>query len=119
MAAERLGKWGESVAADYLERAGWAVVGRNFRSGRREIDLVARRGGVVAFIEVKTRASASTGHPFDAIDERKQHVIAEVAEEWIERFGEPSLTYRFDAMAVARGADGSPRVLHLPDAWRL
>ena len=118
MQRERLGAWGEDVAAAYLTRAGWTIVSRNFRAGRKEIDLVARRGEVVAFVEVKTRASRSTGHPFEAIDQQKQLRIAKVAQEWINLHGENGLTYRFDAIGVARGVGASPRIYHLPDAWR-
>ena len=71
-----VGDWGESLAADHLERAGWTILARNYRIGRNEIDLVARRGEVVAFVEVKTRATTTMGHPFESITEKKQREIA-------------------------------------------
>lgn len=113
----RLGVQGEDLAAGFLVDAGWAVLHRNFRAGRKEIDLVARRGGVVAFVEVKTRTGAGCGHPFEAITSRKRAEIEEVAEAWISRHGDPAYLYRFDAIAVVVGADRLPEIEHLEDAW--
>jgi Holliday junction resolvase-like predicted endonuclease len=62
-----LGDRGEELASRHLESRGWIIVSRNFRMGRKEIDLVARRGEVVAFVEVKTRAGTGYGHPLEAI----------------------------------------------------
>lgn len=117
MSGKPLGDRGEALAAAYLERAGWTIVVRNFRMGRKEIDLVARRGEVVAFVEVKTRAGTGFGHPLEAITWKKRREIHQVASAWIDRFGSPGYTYRFDAVAVlVRGATES--VEHVEDAWR-
>jgi putative endonuclease len=67
-----LGDRGEALAARFLERAGWTILVRNFRMGHKEIDLVARRGEVVAFVEVKTRAGTGFGHPLEAITWKKR-----------------------------------------------
>jgi putative endonuclease len=113
-----LGDRGEEIAARHLARAGWTVTHRNFRLGHKEIDLVARRGEVVAFVEVKTRAGLGYGHPLEAITARKRREIAQVATAWIERHGAPGDVYRFDAVAVlVRG--GEPEVEHVEDAWRM
>lgn len=113
-----LGSRGEALAADYLEQDGWTILDRNHRSGRKEIDLVARRGEVVAFVEVKTRRGSAFGHPFEAITPRKQQGIQEVAAAWIDRNGVPGEDYRFDAVAVYFGAGSRPAIEHLEDAWR-
>jgi putative endonuclease len=116
---EPLGRWGERLAARHLERAGWAVLARNYRLGRKEIDLVARRGGVVAFVEVKTRRGTAFGDPLESVTPRKRREIAEVAAGWIQRFGEPGLAYRFDAVAIRHAGGGRAEVRHVEDAWRL
>ncbi|HET6762539.1 MAG TPA: YraN family protein, partial [Longimicrobiaceae bacterium] len=67
MSTKTLGDRGEEMAARYLAAGGWTVVSRNYRRGRKEIALVARRGEVVAFVEVKTRAGLGYGHPLEAI----------------------------------------------------
>jgi putative endonuclease len=115
--ASRLGDWGETVAAQHLEENGWTILHRKFRSGRKEVDLVARRGGVVVFVEVKTRTTDRFGHPFEAVGVRKQQEIEEVARSWIREFGNGTLTYRFDAIAILPGESGVPSVEHLEDAW--
>lgn len=119
MSTKPLGDRGETLAASHLERAGWTIVDRNFRMGRKEIDLVARRGEVVAFVEVKTRAGLGFGHPLDAITWKKRREIQQVAAAWVTRFGRPGDLYRFDAVAVRLAAGGAPLLEHVEDAWRM
>lgn len=119
MSGKSLGDHGEALAAVHLERAGWTILDRNFRMGRKEIDLVARRGEVVAFVEVKTRAGAGYGHPLEAITWKKRREIQQVAASWVDRFGRPEHTYRFDAVAIFADGAGAPRVEHVEDAWRM
>lgn len=107
------------MAAGHLEREGWTMLHRKFRVGKKEIDLVARRGEVVAFVEVKTRGGGRNGGPLESIDSRKRAQIGDVAAGWVSRFGDETLTYRFDAVAVVRGRDGSVVIEHIEDAWRL
>jgi putative endonuclease len=114
-----LGDRGESLAARYLEQRGWTILVRNFRVGRKEIDLVARRCEVVAFVEVKTRAGKGYGHPLEAITWRKRREIQQVAAAWISRYGRPDDVYRFDAMAVMLPSGGLLEVEHVEDAWRM
>ena len=119
MANKPLGDRGEELAAQHLARAGWTVTHRNFRLGHREIDLVARRGEVVAFVEVKTRSGLGYGHPLEAITAKKRREIERVAAVWIDRHGRPDDVYRFDAVAVLVEGGGEPRVEHVEDAWRM
>ena len=114
-----LGDRGEQLAADHLARAGWRVLARNFRIGRKEIDLVARRGEVVAFVEVKTRGGLGYGHPLEAVTWKKRREIQQVAAGWIERFGQDGDVYRFDAVSVLVPAGGEPVIDHVEDAWRM
>lgn len=116
---KQLGDRGEELAARYLERAGWMIVDRNFRMGRKEIDLIARRGEVIAFVEVKTRAGLGYGHPLEAITWKKRREIQQVAAAWIDRKGREEDTYRFDAVAVQVGGGGAPTIEHVEDAWRM
>lgn len=116
--SHRLGIHGEGRAAAYLEEHGWRIVDRNYRFGHREIDLVARRGTTIAFVEVKTRSAPTWGHPLAAIDARKRAEILRVARVWVERYGRPGDEYRFDAIAVYPDAAGPMVVEHVEDAWR-
>ena len=118
MSGKPLGDRGEAIAARHLERAGWIILDRNFRMGRKEIDLVARRDEVVAFVEVKTRAGPGFGHPLEAITWRKRREIQQVAAAWIDRHAALPVSYRFDAVAVLFRAGDQPLVEHVVDAWR-
>ena len=86
---------GEELARRFLQRRGWRILDRRFRMGRLEIDLVARRGAVVAFIEVKTRFSDAFGSPLEAVTAAKQREISRVAGAWI----------HFENFRTARVAD--------------
>lgn len=113
-----MGKRFEDLAAQALVEAGWEVVERNTRYGRREIDLVVRRGAVVAFVEVKGRRNGEHGDPLHAITRRKRAEIEDVARYWIARHGRPGDRYRFDAVAVRPRAGGGLEIEHVEDAWR-
>ena len=113
------GRLCEELAAEHLARAGWSILRRNFRDGPREIDIVARRPGVVAFVEVKGRTSASHHHPLDAIGPYKRRDLARAAKAWIRNHGRPGDAYRFDAVTVLRPHSRHPRIDHVEDAWRL
>jgi len=105
-----LGERGERVAERWLVARGWSIVDRRFRSGHRDIDLVAEltgdgRGRVVAFVEVKTRVSAAYGGPLGAVHWRKQREMAKAARDWISRFHRPGDVYRFDVVGVVFGGE--------------
>jgi putative endonuclease len=114
-----LGRGFEELVAKHLSAQGWRVLDRNVRFGRREIDLVVRRGQIVAFVEVKGRRGRGYGDPLEAITWKKRREIAAVALWWIQRFGSAGVSYRFDAVAVERGRDGALAIRHVEDAWRL
>jgi putative endonuclease len=74
---QRLGRWGERVAAEYLTRRGIEIVERNVRTPYGEIDIVASQGEIILFIEVKTRSTDRMGLPEESITTRKrEHMIA-------------------------------------------
>lgn len=118
-APHELGRRGEDLAAEWLQERGWELLERNFRLGHKEIDIVARRDDLVAFVEVKTRAGLGWGHPFESITRAQRREIARVATAWIDRHGPRGCLYRFDAIAVLWAAGREPVVEHLEGAWRL
>jgi putative endonuclease len=113
----RRGLAGERYARRYLEANGWRVLDHRFRLGRLEIDLIARRDGVVAFVEVKTRRSAAFGTPLHAVGWSKQRELVRVAQAWVDRHGKPGDTYRFDVLGV-EVVGGRPVVTQVEDAFR-
>lgn len=109
---------GERTALAFLTSCGWQIEAHRFRLGRHDVDLIMTRGSVVAFVEVKTRASEAFGSPLEAVDWRKRRAIARVAEVWRLRHGRMDDEYRFDVVTVMQG-NGGLTVEHIPDAWRL
>jgi putative endonuclease len=119
-ARQTMGLQGEHVAARWLHVHGWEIAERRFRNGRRDIDLVATRdehaGRTVAFVEVKTRASADFGGPVSAVNWRKQRELCRSAKVWISRFEKPGDIFRFDVIGVILGQE-NVRVQHVENAF--
>jgi putative endonuclease len=122
----RRGIAGEIFAARYLEAKGWIIQAHRYRIRHFDIDLVARRGPIVAFIEVKTRVSRiATGETLEdilrtsaqSIGRRKQTAIGLAARGWIAYRGRPHDLYRFDLLVVHVDAGGRWDVRHLANAW--
>jgi putative endonuclease len=116
-ASQAFGRLGEEIAERWLRRAGWRILERRFRSGRRDLDLVAEREGVVAFVEVKARHGAACGDPVEAVGWRKQRELERSALVWIARHGAPGWYYRFDVIGVLRQGN-RVRIRHVQDAFR-
>lgn len=110
----RDGYTAERVAIEYLLARGWTVLAQRFRVGRHDIDIVARRAGVVVFFEVKLRATEVFGSPRQAVGYRKRRALCRAAAVWVERHGRSGEEYRFDFIGVGRGS-----IDHQPDAFRV
>ena len=119
-ARQTMGLRGEHVAAKWLHIHGWDIADRRFRNGRRDIDVVATRGEgptrTVAFVEVKTRASADFGGPVSAVNWRKQRELCRSAKVWMSRFQKPGDIFRFDVIGVILGSE-NVRVQHVENAF--
>lgn len=107
------GEAAERLAADLLRREGYAILEQRFRFHRHDVDLVARKGDVVVFVEVKARAGSRFGAAVLAIGWRKQREIVRAASAWLQRHGRPADVCRFDVVTV-EGA----RVEWLQSAFR-
>jgi putative endonuclease len=104
----QIGSYGERVAAAFLRRHGYRVLYRNFLTPRGEIDLVCRSGNILAFVEVRARASADFGRPGETIDAEKQDSLRYAAGRYLELLAEPAIHYRFDAVEVMLTAGEVP-----------
>lgn len=114
----RRGLRGELAALAFLTACGWRIEAHRFRLGRHDLDLVARRDRIVAFVEVKSRGSACCGAPGEAVSLRKRMILARVAASWVARYGRRGDVCRFDLVSVREGR-GRTVVEHVPDAWRI
>jgi len=103
---------GETLAYWYLRRLGYTVVARNYRVAhpRGEIDLIGWDGDVLAFVEVKTRTTASGGPPERSVDADKQQALRRMARDYLARRRLAETRYRFDVLALEAGPGVSPVV---------
>jgi putative endonuclease len=109
-----LGARGEKAAAKYLRRSGYKILLKNFRSGKAEVDIVARQKDWLVFVEVKTRETEQFGAPSEAVNRDKQRNLSKAALDYLRMLGNPRIHFRFDIVEVII-ADGSKR----PDDIRL
>ena len=99
-ATNALGAEGERIAARYLVERGYRILARNYRFLRNEIDIIAKEGELLCFIEVKTRASLDKGYPAEAVTPRKQKEIARAASGYLSGIDGPLPDCRFDVIAI-------------------
>ena len=114
---QTLGSAGEEAARAALVRAGMTIVARRFRSRHGEIDLVARDGESMIFVEVKTRAGTGFGRPAEAVTRTKRERLVRTAALFVARSGWGERPCRFDVVEVQpRGNEWS--ITHIRDAFR-
>jgi len=115
---QRIGREGEETAARYLENKGYSIVERNFRSLHGEIDIIAKDGKTLVFVEVKTNVRGGFGEPEDRVDHRKQVKLGQAAAEYLQARELESIDCRFDVVAVSK-AGGKTEIKHIEDAFWL
>jgi putative endonuclease len=99
-ARSALGKSGEDLACQELERRGYAILARRYRRRRGEIDIIARDGPTVVFVEVKTRESRAFGGAAEAVTALKRHRITAVALDYVVRHRLTACPCRFDVVSI-------------------
>lgn len=120
MARGEIGRMGELITARWLSFHGRRVLYRNYRGvNRGEVDIVARHGDVLCFIEVKTRTSTAFGRPADAVGPEKQRLIQRGALDWLRLLGHPRIKFRFDIAEVVLTEGELPQVHLIENAFQL
>ena len=113
-----VGAYGEKVAADWLRTQGCKILARNFRGPRKgEVDIVAREGKLLLFVEVKTRRVGSKIRGLDAVGKDKQALIERGANAWLKQLGTRQLPWRFDVIEVSMEDGEKPAVHRVKDAF--
>jgi len=112
-AKDELGSRGEGLAVDHLIDTGLEVLDRNWRCSQGEIDIVARDGDELAFVEVKTRSTVLFGHPFEAITATKLARLRRLAAAWCDAHPGSAAAVRIDAVAVILPSRGAVQIEHL------
>lgn len=114
------GESGEDAAVKFLRRRGYEIVERNYRGSRYEVDIIAREGEILAFVEVKTRAAGKSRSGAEAVNQRKRRRIAQAAQHYLMTHPEAqSFVCRFDVVLLEAEAGKKPKAGELlRDAFR-
>ena len=111
-----LGRKGELIAKQHLEQAGYEILDENWCHGKAEIDLIAYKDKVIIFTEVKTRTGNGFGEPEDFVDDRKQRLLADAADEYIYLMNHQG-EVRFDIIAILFRNEENYKLNHIEDAF--
>ena len=114
---KKIGARGEGLAATFLQRHGIEILERNYRHGRGEIDIVARDGNILVFVEVKTATTHEFGPPEGWIDSRKQSQLAKIAAAYLQEHRMSNIDCRFDVVTV--DATRGQEIRHIRNAFWL
>jgi len=112
-----LGRWGEQQAASYLQGQGYRLCQLNYRCPVGEVDLIVRRGGVIAFVEVKTRRHEAWGAPAEAVGRTKQRQLWRCAQWYLQQLPVKDEQIRFDVVAVYVRDGQQPCIEHIEAAF--
>ncbi|WP_115375737.1 YraN family protein [Adhaeribacter pallidiroseus] len=110
------GQIGEELATSFLIEKGFAILAKNYRYKRAEIDIIAQKPGLLLFVEVKTRTSNYHGFPEEAITQKKVDLFLLAAEEFIHQLSWQH-DIRFDVIAVSGGNHVPFQIHHIEDAF--
>ena len=112
------GKWGEDLAVAYLEKKGYTIVERDWKSGRRDIDIIALDDDVVVFVEVKTRRNRLYGEPEESVDYHKLQNLQQAISHYV-KFKHIRQEIRFDIISIVGTAGTDPDIQHIQDVTLL
>ncbi len=110
------GKWGEDAAADYLQQQGYTIIERNWKSGHRDLDIIALDGQTLVFVEVKTRRNRLYSEPESAVDYQKIVNLQHAANHYV-KYRHIDREIRFDVITVVGTMDGTPSINHIKEAF--
>lgn len=111
-----LGHWGEDVAADYLTHKGYIILERDWKSGHRDLDIIAQDGCFVVFVEVKTRQNRMFTDPEMAVNYQKIRNLRQAANHYI-KYRRINLDVRFDIVTITGTIGSEPEIEHIEDAF--
>ncbi len=114
-AHNELGKWGEDLAVAYLQGKDYIIIERDWKSGRRDIDIIAKdESGTIVFVEVKTRRNRVFGEPEEAIDYRKMQSLQQAINHYI-KYHRINSEVRFDIISIIGTIGSEPEINHIKD----
>lgn len=114
-----IGSRGEDLAAEFLKDKGYRIIARNYKTPIGEIDIIAKDGRTLVFVEVKTRSNNSFGHPFEAVDARKRHKLKNLAMLYLKK-QKQDCAVRFDVLSIHISINNSKKdIEHIQDAFEV
>jgi len=117
-----LGRRAETLAADYLQERGYAIVARNWRRPDGELDLVVTRDrdSLCVFVEVRSRTGVERGHPLETVNASKRARVLRAARLYLDEEKPAATTFRFDVVGVTFALDGgASEIVHIEDAFQV
>ncbi|MEW6411383.1 MAG: YraN family protein [Candidatus Zixiibacteriota bacterium] len=107
-----IGRRYENLAARFFLDNGYEILQRNWRSGRKEIDLIVKKDHLIAFVEVKAARSVRFGHPAEKVNQKKRENLTQVARQYLSEHGIEGMDLRFDVVTFVDG-----QIEHFPGAF--
>ena len=114
---QEFGSKGEDIAADFLAGCGYKIIERNYRFGHGEIDIIARDGDTLVFVEVKTRKDLEFGYPELNVTKGKQKQIRKIAEAYLYDKKISETDCRIDVIAILNPSNDKPQIEHIINAF--
>jgi putative endonuclease len=114
--SQQLGQAAEDFAVRYLKKGGFAIIARNYRYQRAEIDIIAQKNELLVFVEVKARSNNQFGDPETFVTPRQQALVRAAAEHYI-MTEDWNHDIRFDIVSVLQHNDNQPQLTHFEDAF--
>ncbi len=112
----KIGIKGEQIAANFLLNKGYIILHRNWRSGKKEIDIIAQKDDVVVIVEIKTRTNFDFGFPEEAVNRNKQRFIKSAAEAFVSD-NPQYLIIRFDIISILIEGEQVKEIVHFEEAF--
>jgi putative endonuclease len=118
MPNKTLGNLGETLARQYLQAQGYQILEQNFKNKLGEIDLIAKDGKTVCFVEVKTRQSLNQGQPYEAVHTWKIRKLSQLATSYLKyKFNSVDILSRFDVISIVLNKGSSPTIQYIKNAF--
>ncbi len=112
----KIGVKGEQIAADFLLNKGYFIIHRNWRSGKKEIDIIAFKDEVLAIVEIKTRSRSDFGFPEEAVNKKKQQYLKVAAAAFIAA-NPQYINIRYDIISVLLDKESIKEIIHFKEAF--
>lgn len=114
---KQVGSRGEDIAAGFLKDHGYRIIARNYKTPIGELDIIAKDGETLVFVEVKTRSSNAFGYPFEAVDSRKKHKLKNLAMLYLKN-QKKNCAVRFDVISINLNST-KKEIEHIKDAFEV